>query len=107
MRPRRASRAGAHVCTSGRPALGVRAPRGWAEDRSRVFACPCDAPSPPTQYLETVRPMHNQFVEPSKRYADVIIPTGLNSVALEMVVARLQRLVGSSSDRAVERPQAQ
>ena len=51
--------------------------------------------------------MHNQFVEPSKRYADVIIPTGLNSVALEMVVARLQRLVGSSSDRAVERPQAQ
>ena len=29
------------------------------------------------QYLETVRPMHNQFVEPSKRHADVIIPTGL------------------------------
>jgi uridine kinase len=46
------------------------------------------------QYLETVRPMHNQFVEPSKRYADVIIPTGLNSVALEMVIARLEQLVG-------------
>ncbi|KAL1520163.1 hypothetical protein AB1Y20_023633 [Prymnesium parvum] len=44
------------------------------------------------QYLDTVRPMHNQFVEPSKRYADVIIPTGLNSVALEMVIARLQHL---------------
>ena len=45
------------------------------------------------QYLDTVRPMHNQFVEPSKRYADIIIiPTGLNSVALEMVIARLQQM---------------
>jgi len=50
-----------------------------------------------TQYLETVRPMHNQFVEPSKRYADVIIPTGFNSVALEMVIARLEQILGASS----------
>ena len=47
------------------------------------------------QYLETVRPMHNQFVEPSKRYADVIIPTGLNSVALEMVIARLEQILAA------------
>ena len=43
------------------------------------------------QYLETVRPMHKQFIEPTKRHADVIIPTGLNSVALEMVIARLEQ----------------
>ena len=47
------------------------------------------------QYLETVRPMHNQFVEPSNRYADVIIPTGLNSVALEMVIARLEQILAA------------
>lgn len=46
------------------------------------------------QYLETVRPMHLEFVEPSKRYADVIIPRGgLNKVALDMVVARLMDLL--------------
>ena len=46
------------------------------------------------QYLTTVRPMHLEFVEPSKRYADVIIPEGgYNEVALEMVVARLQALL--------------
>jgi len=44
------------------------------------------------QYTDTVRPMHDQFVEPSKRFSDVIIPTGLNSVALEMVIARLELL---------------
>ncbi len=46
------------------------------------------------QYLNTVRPMHLEFVEPSKRYADVIIPEGgLNSVAMDMVVARLLELL--------------
>lgn len=46
------------------------------------------------QYLETVRPMHLEFVEPSKRYADVIIPRGgLNKVALDMVVSRLTDLL--------------
>ena len=44
------------------------------------------------QYLETVRPMHLQFVEPSKRYADVIVPRGgHNTVAIEMIVAKIQR----------------
>jgi uridine kinase len=43
------------------------------------------------QYLATVRPMHLEFVEPSKRYADLIIPYGgFNEVALEFVVARIE-----------------
>jgi len=42
------------------------------------------------QYLSTVRPMHLEFVEPSKRYADVIVPEGGNNmVAMEMIVSRL------------------
>ena len=46
------------------------------------------------QYLATVRPMHLEFVEPSKRYADIIIPAGgMNPVALAMVVARIQTLL--------------
>ncbi len=46
------------------------------------------------QYTETVRPMHLEFVEPSKRYADVIIPEGgFNTVALEMVIARIESLL--------------
>ncbi len=44
-----------------------------------------------TQYLTTVKPMHEQFVEPSKRRADLIIPTGgKNAVALEMLIHRLE-----------------
>jgi uridine kinase len=46
------------------------------------------------QYLTTVRPMHLEFVEPSKRYADVIIPEGgFNTAALDMVVARVESLL--------------
>lgn len=46
------------------------------------------------QYLRTVRPMHLEFVEASKRYADIIVPEGgLNLVALDMVIARLQALL--------------
>ena len=44
------------------------------------------------QYLSTVQPMHLQFVEPSKRYADVIVPRGgHNAVAIEMIIAKIQR----------------
>jgi uridine kinase len=44
------------------------------------------------QYLSTVQPMHLQFVEPSKRYADVIVPRGgHNTIAIEMIVAKIQR----------------
>jgi uridine kinase len=46
------------------------------------------------QYQATVRPMHLEFVEPSKRYADVIIPEGgFNAAALDMVVARVEALL--------------
>jgi uridine kinase len=46
------------------------------------------------QYESTVRPMHLEFVEPSKRYADVIIPGGgYNVAALDMVVARIESLL--------------
>jgi len=46
------------------------------------------------QYLNTVRPMHLEFVEPSKRYADVIIPEGgFNTAALDMVVARIESML--------------
>jgi uridine kinase len=44
------------------------------------------------QYLSTVQPMHLEFVEPSKRYADVIVPRGgRNPVAIEMIVAKILR----------------
>jgi uridine kinase len=50
-----------------------------------------------SQYMDTVRPMHLKFVEPSKRYSDVIIPNGgLNRVAMEMVVSRLRELLPRS-----------
>ncbi len=46
------------------------------------------------QYLSVVRPMHLQFVEPAKRYADVIIPEGgFNRVAIERLIARLKSAV--------------
>jgi len=46
------------------------------------------------QYERTVRPMHLEFVEPSKRWADVIVPEGgENRVALEMVAARVEQLL--------------
>ena len=46
------------------------------------------------QYITTVRPMHEEFVEPSKRYADLIIPEGgENLVAIDAIIARVERLV--------------
>ena len=46
------------------------------------------------QYLSTVQPMHLEFVEPSKRYADVIVPRGgHNPVAIEMIVAKISRRI--------------
>lgn len=49
------------------------------------------------QYLTTVQPMHLQFVEPSKRYADVIVPRGgHNAIAIEMIVAKIQRRISQA-----------
>lgn len=54
-----------------------------------------------TQYEQTVRPMHLEFVEPSKRNADVIIPRGgKNHVAIHMVLARIRDLLRNASTSA-------
>ena len=46
------------------------------------------------QYLTTVKPMHEQFVEPSKKYADIIVPEGgYNKVALSMIIHRIKALL--------------
>ena len=61
------------------------------QERGRTFE------SVITQYTTMVRPMHLEFVEPSKRYADVIIPEGgFNEVAIEMVAARIRGLLEGS-----------
>jgi uridine kinase len=64
------------------------------EQRGRTFE------SVREQYYRTVRPMHLQFVEPSKRWADLIIPEGGNNqVALDLVVAKLQSTVREQAER--------
>src|SRR6185436_3839568 len=51
------------------------------------------------QYYKTVRPMHLQFVEPSKRWADLIIPEGgENRVALDLVIGRLRQHLADQLD---------
>ena len=58
------------------------------EERGRTFA------SVAKQYVDTVRPMHQEFVVPSKRYADLVVPEGANmDVALAVIVARLKSAV--------------
>lgn len=53
------------------------------------------------QYLRTVRPMHLEFVEPTKRYADIIIPRGgLNAIAIDMIVARIEGLLAAPTAQA-------
>ncbi len=60
------------------------------EQRGRSFSSIRD------QYYKTVRPMHLQFVEPSKRWADIIIPEGGdNQVALDFIIARVRSAVPS------------
>lgn len=52
------------------------------------------------QYLQSVRPMHRDFVEPSKRYADIIVPEGgHNQVALEMILSRVGQLLQDGNTR--------
>lgn len=54
------------------------------------------------QYLATVRPMHLTFVEPTKRYADLIIPEGgMNQVAISMVVATLKHWLNDVASRSI------
>ncbi|PLS15594.1 uridine kinase [Bacillus sp. M6-12] len=50
------------------------------------------------QYLSVVRPMHNQFIEPTKRYADIIIPEGgHNHVAIDLMVTKIQTILEQKS----------
>lgn len=50
-----------------------------------------------TQYQETVKPMHERYVEPSKRFADIVVPEGgKNLVALDMIMGRIQRHLNES-----------
>ncbi|MGD1992606.1 MAG: uridine kinase [Anaerolineae bacterium] len=66
----------------------IRRLRRDVHERGRTFE------SVIAQYMKTVRPMHLEFVEPSKRYADVIIPEGgFNEEAIEMVAARIRGLL--------------
>jgi uridine kinase len=66
----------------------IRRLRRDVEERGRSVESICE------QYLSTVRPMHLEFVEPSKRYADVIIPEGgFNEIAIEMVAARIRGML--------------
>jgi uridine kinase len=62
-------------------------------ERARTFE------SVSEQYVRTVRPMHEEFVEPSKRFADVIIPEGgENDIAIDMIASRI-RLLRSPGER--------
>jgi uridine kinase len=61
------------------------------ESRGRSFA------QVDEQYHRTVRPMHLEFVEPSKRFADILIPEGGNNqVAIDLVISRLQNVVAAA-----------
>ena len=51
------------------------------------------------QYLTVVRPMHNQFIEPTKRYADIIIPEGgHNQVAIDLMVTKIKTILESGTE---------
>jgi uridine kinase len=61
-------------------------------DRGRTFDSVID------QYLNVVRPMHNQFIEPTKRYVDIIIPEGgHNHVAIDLMVTKIQTILEQKS----------
>lgn len=46
------------------------------------------------QYLDTVRPMHKQFIEPTKRHADVILPHGANDPAVDIITTKVASVIG-------------
>jgi uridine kinase len=51
------------------------------------------------QYLETVRPMHKQFIEPTKRNADVILPHGANGPAVDIITTKVKSLLHVGDQR--------
>lgn len=51
------------------------------------------------QYLSVVRPMHNQFIEPTKKYADIIVPEGgKNKVAIDLMVTKIKTILDNSTE---------
>jgi uridine kinase len=55
--------------------------------------------------MTTVRPMHLQFVEPSKRYADIIIPEGgYNEVGIDLIIEKIKVILGRTSRQQVNLP---
>ena len=64
------------------------------KERGRTLESVCD------QYLKTVRVMHDAFVEPSKKYADVIIPEGShNNVAIDLLVTKISSIISPESNQ--------
>ncbi|PLX33289.1 MAG: uridine kinase [Clostridiales bacterium] len=54
------------------------------------------------QYLSTVKPAHNQFIEPTKKYADIIIPEGgYNKVAIDIMAAKVRSVVTNAENRYI------
>ena len=54
------------------------------------------------QYLNVVKPMHEQFIEPTKRYADIIIPEGgHNKVAIDIITANIRQILQSSKQKII------
>jgi len=63
------------------------------KDRGRNFE------SVYNQYMKTVRPMHLEFVEPSKKYADIIVPEGgMNRIAIDMIVSKIKQILQESEE---------
>jgi len=72
----------------------IRRLRRDIRERGRTIASALD------QYLTTVKPMHEQFVEPSKRYADLVVPRGgRNRVALDLILARIRDILARVKER--------
>jgi uridine kinase len=66
----------------------IRRLRRDVEERGRSLDSVCN------QYMQTVRPMHEQFVEPSKKYAHIIIPEGgSNVVAIDLLITKISSIV--------------
>lgn len=67
----------------------IRRLRRDVEERARTVDSVCN------QYLVTVRPMHEQFIEPSKKYAHIIIPEGgTNTVAIDLLITKISSILG-------------
>lgn len=63
------------------------------QERGRTFE------SVYAQYMKTVRPMHIEFVEPSKKFADIIVPEGgMNIIAVDMIVSKIKHILQESED---------